>query len=63
MWEHFGRENDTVYMAKNAVKIKDYISLGYRPWEDLIWTLDSDIKDSRNIRRIIQRFILGDMDE
>lgn len=58
IWEHFGREHDKVYMAKNCVRIQDYISLGYRPWDNLIWTLDSDIKDSHNIRRIIKRFIL-----
>ena len=62
LWEHFGREHDTIYMAKNAVRIRDYISLGLRPWEDLIWTLDSDIEDSRNIRRIIRRFILSELD-
>ncbi len=58
IWEHFGREHDRVYMAKNRVRIQDYISLGYRPWDNLIWTLDSDIKNSHNIRRIIKRFIL-----
>lgn len=62
VWEHFGREHDTIYMAKNAVRIKDYMSLGLRPWEDLIWTLDSDIEDSRTIRRIIRRFILSELD-
>lgn len=62
VWEHFGKENDGSYMAKNSVRIKDYIKMGLRPWEDLVWTLDSDIEDSRVIRRIIQRFILDDLD-
>lgn len=58
IWEHFGREHDKVYMAKNRVRIQDYIALGYRPWDNLIWTLESDIKNLNNIRRIIKRFIL-----
>lgn len=62
VWEHFGKENDGSYMAKNSIRIRDYIKLGLRPWEDLIWTLDSDIEDSRTIRRIIQRFILSELD-
>lgn len=62
VWEHFGKENDGSYMAKNSIRVRDYIKLGLRPWEDLIWTLDSDIEDSRVIRRIIQRFILSELD-
>ena len=62
VWEHFGREHDEIYMAKNEVRIKDYISIGLRPWDNLIWTYDSDIEDSRTIRRIIQRFIISDLD-
>ena len=62
VWEHFGKENDGSYMAKNSIRIRDYIKLGLRPWEDLIWTLDSDIEDSRVIRRIMQRFILSELD-
>lgn len=59
IWEHFGLEDDAEYMAKNMVKISDYINeLGYRPWKDLIWTYDSDIEDSRVIREIISRFLL-----
>ena len=58
IWEHFGREDDRAYMAKNEVRIRDYMALGYRPWDNLIWTRDSDIKDSRIIRKIIKRFIL-----
>lgn len=63
VWEHFGREHDDVYMAKNEVRIRDYISIGLRPWDNLVWTLDSDIEDSRTIRQIIQRFILSELDE
>ena len=58
IWEHFGRENDSSYMSKNQQRIKDYMKLGYRPWDNLIWTLDSDLKDSNNIRKIINRFLL-----
>lgn len=61
IWEHFGLENNESYMASNEIRIKDYIKLGYRPWDNLIWTLESDIKDSRTIRTIIQRFILCDI--
>lgn len=56
IWEHFGRTYDKVYMAKNKVRIEDYIQLGYRPWDNLIWTYESDIKDTRNIKKIIKRF-------
>lgn len=62
VWEHFGLEHDETYMAKNEIRIKDYISIGLRPWDNLIWTFDSDIEDSRTIRRIIQRFILSEID-
>lgn len=62
LWEHFGRENDEDYMKKSSIKIRNYINEGYRPWEDLIWTLDSDIKDGRVIKHIIKRFILSDLD-
>jgi len=58
IWEHFGREHDRQYMAKNRERIKDYISIGYRPWDDLVWTLESDLNDSKTIRRIVKRFIL-----
>lgn len=61
IWEHFGREHDKVYMAKNEVRLRDYMVQGYRPWDNLIWTLDSDIKDVRNIRKIVHRFILCDV--
>jgi len=60
IWEHFGRTDDKVYCAKNEVRIKDYIEMGYRPWRDLIWTTESDMLDTKNIRKIIQRFILED---
>ncbi len=60
IWEHFGRTHDKVYCAKNEVRIKDYIEMGYRPWKDLIWTTESDVQDIQNIRKIIQRFILSD---
>ena len=62
IWEHFGRENDTAYMAKNQQRIKDYMALGYRPWDNLIWTLDSDLKDGKCIRKIINRFLLCEFD-
>lgn len=61
IWEHFGREHDKIYMAKSSQRIKDYISIGYRPWNDLIWTLESDLKDSNTIRKIIDRFLLCEM--
>ena len=63
IWEHFGRENDTAYMAKNQQRIKDYMALGYRPWDNLIWTLDSDLKDGKTIRKIINRFLLCEIDK
>lgn len=58
-WEHFGLENNRIYMAKNRVRIEDYIHvLGLRPWNNLIWTLDSDLEDINTIRMIIDRFLL-----
>lgn len=63
IWEHFGREDDEEYMRKNSIRIRHYINEGYRPWKDLIWTLDSDIKDGRVIKHIIKRFILSDLDK
>ncbi len=63
IWEHFGRENDKVYMAKNRQRIIDYISIGFHPWDNLVWTLESDLKDSSTIKKIIDRFILCDMNQ
>lgn len=62
IWEHFGREHDREYMAKNRERIKDYISIGYRPWNNLVWTLESDLLVPGTIRKIIRRFILSEMD-
>lgn len=61
IWEHFGREHDRQYMAKNRERIKDYINIGFKPWDNLVWTLESDLKDPKTIKMIIKRFILCDM--
>lgn len=59
IWEHLGKLNDSVYSAINSKRIQDYITvLGKRPWDNLIWTTEEDIEDSRNIRTIIRRFLL-----
>lgn len=59
IWEHLGKLNDSVYSAINSQRIKDYITvLGKKPWDDLIWTTESDIEDSRTIRTIIRRFLI-----
>ena len=41
-WEHFGKVNDYAYVLDNIGKIKDYISYGIKPWDNLIMTFNNE---------------------
>ena len=41
-WEHFGKVNDYGYILDNVEKVKDYISHGIKPWDNLIITFSNE---------------------
>ena len=41
-WEHFGKVNDYGYVLDNFGKVKDYISYGIKPWDNLIMTFSNE---------------------
>ena len=41
-WEHFGKVNDYKYVLDNFGKVKDYISYGIKPWDNLIMTFSNE---------------------
>ena len=41
-WEHFGKVNDYDYVLDNFGKVKDYISYGIKPWDNLIMTFSNE---------------------
>ena len=41
-WEHFGKVNDYEYVMNNIGKVKDYISYGIKPWDNLIMTFSNE---------------------
>ena len=41
-WEHFGKVNDYQYVLENIDKVKNYISYGIKPWDNLIMTFNNE---------------------
>ena len=41
-WEHFGKVTDYGYVLDNIGKVKDYISYGIKPWDNLIMTFSNE---------------------
>ena len=41
-WEHFGKVTDYDYVLNNIDKVKDYISYGIKPWDNLIMTFSNE---------------------
>ncbi len=41
-WEHFGKVTDYGYVMDNIGKVKDYISYGIKPWDNLIMTFSNE---------------------
>lgn len=41
-WEHFGKVTDYEYVLNNIGKVKDYISYGIKPWDNLIMTFSNE---------------------
>ena len=41
-WEHFGKVTDYGYVLDNIGKVKDYISYGIKPWNNLIMTFSNE---------------------
>ena len=41
-WEHFGKVADYTYVMDNIDKVKNYISYGIKPWDNLIMTFSNE---------------------
>ena len=41
-WEHFGMITDYEYVMDNIEKVKEYISYGIKPWDNLIMTFSNE---------------------
>ena len=41
-WEHFGKVTDYAYVMNNIDKVKDYISYGIKPWDNLVMTFSNE---------------------
>ena len=41
-WEHFGKITDYTYVMDNIDKVKNYISYGIKPWDNLIMTFSNE---------------------
>ena len=59
-WEHFGMVNDYMYVLNNIEKVKDYISYGIKPWDNLILTFSNEKGgyDGKLIEAMIECWLL-----
>ena len=57
IWEHFGALHKEGYIKNMDQKINDYLIEGYVLYDNLIYTLEFDVKDTNQIQRIIDKFI------
>ena len=58
IWEHFGGLDYSGYIEKMNEKMSLYIKEGYIPFETLIYTFESDVRDIRNLQGLIEDIIL-----
>ncbi len=59
IWEHFGlMDADEDYQKKALLRMEDYRRQGRRQWRDLIYTFEEDVRDPRDLREIVEEFIL-----
>ena len=61
IWEHFGMMSNPLYAEKNIGKLREYISNGYIPFENLLTTFESSDGgiDEVWIDRIIETYFLS----
>ena len=59
IWEHFGlMDSDEDYHKKALWRMEDYRRQGWRQWRDLIYTFEEDVRDPRDLREIVEEFLL-----
>jgi len=59
VWEHFGLLNDPEYQKKMKNKIARYHQLGFKLFETVIYTFESDIAEPECINNLIEENILN----
>jgi len=58
-WEHFGALHQDGYERKMRDKIHFFDSLGFKLFESVIYTFESDIEDAAGIEKLIERVVLN----
>lgn len=58
IWEHFGALHKSNYEQKMNEKMAHYISCGYKPFEDLIYTFEFEFKTFEYLKNLIEDLIL-----
>ena len=59
IWEHFGlMDSDEDYHKKALWRMEDYRRQGWRQWRDLIYTFEEDVRNPRDLREIVEEFLL-----
>lgn len=58
IWEHFGALDKQDYEDSMDKKMGLYMKNGLKPWDNLIYTFEFDIKNPYRIEQLIQDFIL-----
>ena len=59
IWEHFGlMDSDEDYHKKALWRMEDYRRQEWRQWRDLIYTFEEDVRDPRDLREIVEEFLL-----
>ena len=57
--EAFGlMDSDEDYHKKALWRMEDYRRQGWRQWRDLIYTFEEDVRDPRDLREIVEEFLL-----
>lgn len=59
IWEHFGLLSDPIYEKKMKDKIVLYHKLGFKLFENVIYTFESDIVEPKRIAEITAEIILN----
>jgi len=58
IWEHFGALHQPGYEQKMNEKMELYLKHGYIPFENLIYTLEFDVKNPRRLQYLIEKIVL-----
>jgi len=58
IWEHFGALHESGYESNMTQKMKDYLAVGYQPFDTLIYTFEFDTLTPGRIKSLIQNTCL-----